>query len=103
MARQVVPDQHDRPAQLVVCRGQQPVRRLQRRGHAGHEVLSGSPVPHIQLDGGTYVLVAAPKTEIRELRFRHVEAMAQMTLVELERKAHCFAAQVEPAHDPGAL
>ena len=30
---------------------QQPVRRLQRRGHAGHEVLSRSPVPHIQLDG----------------------------------------------------
>ena len=30
---------------------QQPVRGLQRRGHAGHEVLSRSPVPHSQLDG----------------------------------------------------
>ena len=30
---------------------QQPVRPLQRRGHAGHEVLTRRPVPHIQLDG----------------------------------------------------
>jgi hypothetical protein len=30
---------------------QHPVGGLQRRGHAGHEVLTGRPVPHVQLHG----------------------------------------------------